>query len=381
MNTIKYLILNIVSIAIRLFPFPARTGLYKLGNPDRNSPVFLTCNFRLTVAQLKRVLEGMDAYLLVANSRGINVWCAATGGHFTNHDVVSVLKTSGIDELVDHRKLIMPQFAAAGVESRVVLEKTGWKVTWGPVYARDIPRYLQNDLKKTLDMLNVEFPLSQRIIMAAAWAFPMSLILGLILIPIWQRGIMPVVLVAWGFSLALFVTFPLYSHMFIFKGKKRLFGIFDFAVGGIHLSAWGLFMTGLIAYCIVTDNFSWLMILRWGIVSAIIVNILCYDLTGSVPDVKSSHHEDRLRTVVLDEEKCKGDAICSQVCPRNCFDINNERHVATMPGAERCVQCGACIIQCPGDALCFQEENGEIIPPETIRKFKLNLSGKRVVEP
>jgi NAD-dependent dihydropyrimidine dehydrogenase PreA subunit len=169
--------------------------------------------------------------------------------------------------------------------------------------------------------------------------------------------------------------------MFIFKGKKRLFGIFDFAVGGIHLSAWGLFMTGLIAYCIVTDNFSWLMILRWGIVSAIIVNILCYDLTGSVPDVKSSHHEDRLRTVVLDEEKCKGDAICSQVCPRNCFDINNERHVATMPGAERCVQCGACIIQCPGDALCFQEENGEIIPPETIRKFKLNLSGKRVVEP
>jgi len=85
------------------------------------------------VARVKRALRGLDIYLLVANSKGINIWCAATGGLFTNHDVISVLKTSGIENKVEHRNVILPQLAATGIESRIIKKKTGWKSVWGPV--------------------------------------------------------------------------------------------------------------------------------------------------------------------------------------------------------------------------------------------------------
>jgi len=99
---------------------------------------------------------------------------------------------------------------------------------------------------------------------------------------------------------------------------------------------------------------------------------------GSTPVYKSSLLEDRLLKVVLDKERCRGAGFCEQVCPRNCYEVNNTSHKATMPGAERCVQCGACIIQCPFDALSFKSPQGGVIPPENIRKFKLNMMGRRL---
>ena len=81
-----------------------------------------------------------------------------------------------------------------------------------------------------------------------------------------------------------------------------------------------------------------------------------------------------------DEEKCEGDSVCEQICPLNCFEIDRNRNITTIPKANSCVQCGACIVQCPFDALYFESPNGEIITPETVRKFKLNLLGKRFVK-
>ena len=73
---------------LRVMPFPCQTGLIKIGNPGRDAPVLLTGNFRLTVARVIHAIKGLDAYLLVANSRGINVWCAATGGMLDRKSVV-----------------------------------------------------------------------------------------------------------------------------------------------------------------------------------------------------------------------------------------------------------------------------------------------------
>ena len=148
--------------------------------PDRNrsagpdSPVLLTCNFQLTVERVKRVLEGMDAYLLVANSRGVNVWCAATGGLLTDHDVISVLKTSGIEDRVDHRQVVLPQLAATGIEGKVVQHRTGWRVVWGPVQRRGYSRLSGQRDARTRSMRTVTFPWPQRLEMAVAWAFPIS---------------------------------------------------------------------------------------------------------------------------------------------------------------------------------------------------------------
>jgi CO dehydrogenase/acetyl-CoA synthase gamma subunit (corrinoid Fe-S protein) len=165
---LRYLWINVVQTLLRVLPFPRRTGLIKIGKPNRSSPVLLTCNFQLTVERVKRALAGIDAYLLVANSRGVNVWCAATGGLLTDHDVISVLKTSGIEDLVDHRKVILPQLAATGIEGKVIHRKAGWKVVWGPVYAADIPTFLRNGQQTGRPLRTVSFLWPQRLEMAVA---------------------------------------------------------------------------------------------------------------------------------------------------------------------------------------------------------------------
>jgi len=380
MNLPKFIGVNIVETLLRVLPFPCKTGLIKIGNPDRNSPVFLTCNYHLTVERVKRVLKGIDAYLLIANSRGINVWCAATGGLFTNHNVISVLKVSGIEELVDHRNIMLPQLAATGIEADVIKKKTGWKVIWGPVYAKDIPAFIRNKLKKTPKMREVEFPLRQRIEMALAWAFPISIISALIMIPLWHEAISALIFLVWGLSFLIFVSFPLYSQWLSSEDKRIGFVFFDFGRGGFQLILWGVLILGLIVYSLVADDFSRGFLFRWSFITLIAVLLLSIDLMGSTPVYKSGLHEDRLLRVILDEKKCRGAGFCEQVCPRNCYEVDRNRHIATIPRAGRCVQCGACIVQCTFDALYFESPKGKVIHPETIRRFKLNLIGKRLVK-
>jgi len=376
MKNLRYWLLTLVQTLLRVLPFPCHTGLVRIGNPGRGAPVLLTGNFRLTVERVRRALEGIDAYLLVANSRGLNVWCAATGGHLTNHDVVSVLKTSGIAELVDHRQVILPQLAATGIEGRVIHDKTGWSVVWGPVYAESIPRFLGSGLTKTAEMRTVRFAWPQRLEMAVAWAFPISL-LSLLALPFWQGGVVPLVGFIWGASLAMFLAFPLYRARLRTTEKNVGFIFFDFGKRGVPLILWVLFMLALVGCSLLTGAFSWELVLRWGLSSLIVLLILGLDLMGSTPEYKSGLHDDRLLRIELDAQRCKGAARCEQVCPTNVFNVDPDRRLAILSRAGQCVQCGACIVQCPFDALHFRGPGGEVVAPETIRRFKLNLLGNR----
>ena len=121
-DTIKTAIQTI----LRMAPWPTETGLRVVGHPDADAPVLVTCNFDLTVRRVLEALEGMDCYLLVAPSKGINVWCAAGGGMLNVHSVTSVVKTSRIGDIVDHRTLILPQLSAPGVDIQRVERECGW---------------------------------------------------------------------------------------------------------------------------------------------------------------------------------------------------------------------------------------------------------------
>lgn len=380
MKRLSLLWIEFVQTLLRMLPFPCETGLVEIGRPGRDSPVLLTCNFRLTVERVKRALEGLDAYLLVANSRGVNVWCAATGGLLSNHDVVSVLKTSGIDERVDHREVILPQLAATGIEGPAVHKKTGWRVVWGPVEAAALPTFLRSGLEATTAMRTAEFRWPQRLEMAVAWAFPISLIGGLLAFPFWRDAVVPLVGLVWASSLLLFLSFPLYQGR-LDGGKKSVgFVFFDFGPRGGPVVLWLCFLLGVAGYAALSGDLSWTPILRWGAASLVVLAILGLDLMGSTPTFKSGLHEDRLLRITLDEEKCKGAAFCEQVCPVKVFDIDHERRLAVLARTRRCVQCGACVVQCPFDALYFQHPQGGVLPPDTLRRFKLNLLGKRVVQ-
>ncbi len=380
MSLFSYVIVSIVSSLLRFLPLPAKTGLIRLGNPDRNSPVLLTVNYLLTLARVKRALEGVDAFLLVANSKGINVWCAATGGHLTGHEVISALKTTHIAQMVAHRNVILPQLAATGVEAAMVKERSGWRIIWGPVYAADIPAFLRNDCRKTLAMRQAEFPWKQRLEMAIAWAFPVSVIPAVIMVPFWPEAIPLLVCLVWLLSLLIFMSFPLYKRWLGSRSKRVGFVFFDFGRGGLHLVLWGIAMIGLATYSMSTGVHSWAFFLRWAFVSLVLVLIVSLDLTGSTPVYKSGLHEDRRLEISLDEVKCRSVGVCEQVCPRNCYEMNSGQHKVTLPRPDWCVQCGACIVQCPFDALYFRSPTGDIIPAERIRKFRLNLMGKRLVK-
>lgn len=375
-SRLTYAWVTALTTLLRLLPFPARTGLVRVGDPGRDSPVLLTSNFRLTVERVKRALKGIDAYLLVANGHGVNAWCASTGGLLTNHDVVSALKTSGIDELVDHRQLILPQLAATGIEGHVVDEKTGWRVAWGPVEASDVPAFLDGGLEATPPMRAVGFPWRRRLEMAVAWAFPISL-LTLVVLPFWSEGVLPLMGFVWALSLLIFLGFPLYEGRLRTAGKHAGFILFDLGRHGLPVLMWLCLLLLGLGVAALLGELSLRLGLGLGVGSLAILLILSLDLTGSTPTYKSGLHADRLLAITLDEELCDGVGLCVQVCPKGVFELDADRRLARLSGSPECVQCGACIVQCPRDALCFTDPGGGVVTPEVVREFKLNLIGSR----
>ena len=203
-TTLGTILRDLYCLLTRIWPpyLRFRPGLYRVGRPGPEAPVLVTGNFDLTVRRLVRAIRSLDAYVLVGDSRGINVWCAAGGGHFTADDVISAVKHSGLEELVVHRRLILPQLCANGVKGESIEESTGWRVSWGPTRAADIPAYLARECRKTDLMRSVDFPLVDRLEMTLVmWLFWASL-LALILLVV-RRGL---VIPALASSLALFLV-------------------------------------------------------------------------------------------------------------------------------------------------------------------------------
>lgn len=378
-GALRFGCIEILLTFLRVLPFPCKTGLVRLGTPTRSSPVFLTGNFLLTVERVKRALEGIDAYLLVANSRGVNVWCAATGGLLTHHDVVSVLKTSGIEALVDHRRVILPQLAATGIEGKVIHERAGWKILWGPVNAAAIPEFLRGGMETVPEMRTVDFPWRERLEMAVAWAFPISL-LALLAAPLWPEGAWSLTALVWICSVLLFLGFPLYAPYLESRGGSAGSAAWNLRALRLPLLLSLAVALALVGYAALADGVSWGFALRWSLASLVVLLVLGLDLAGSTPMYKSGLHEDRLLRIELDALRCKGAGFCERVCPKDVFEVDHRRRLATLPRVDACVQCGACIVQCPFDALFFRSPTGGVVAPETVRRFKLNLLGAREID-
>jgi hypothetical protein len=141
-------------------------GLYGVGTPGSESPVLVTANYKLTFDKLRKELGGIDAWVLVLDTKGVNVWCAAGKGTFGTRELERRIVAARLPDVVSHRTLILPQLGATGVSAYEVKRDTGWQVRFGPVRARDIPAFLSNGMKKDAMMRRVLFPLTERMAVA-----------------------------------------------------------------------------------------------------------------------------------------------------------------------------------------------------------------------
>jgi hypothetical protein len=139
-------------------------GLYKLGSPAADSPVFVTANYSLSFDALRTVLGGRDAYILVLDTKGVNVWCAAGKKTFGTRELVNRIQLVNLNEVVNHHRIILPQLGAPGIAAHEIKQQTGFVVEYGPVRAADLPEYLK-DHKATTEMREVKFPLRDRIVL------------------------------------------------------------------------------------------------------------------------------------------------------------------------------------------------------------------------
>ena len=91
---------------------------------------------------MRRALNGMDAWLLVLDTKGINVWCAAGKGTFSTKELIRQINLVGLEKIVNHHKVIVPQLGAVGVSAHEVKKSTGFSVIYGPVRAEDIHDFI-----------------------------------------------------------------------------------------------------------------------------------------------------------------------------------------------------------------------------------------------
>jgi CO dehydrogenase/acetyl-CoA synthase gamma subunit (corrinoid Fe-S protein) len=108
-------------------------GLYALGEPDHQSPVLVTANYKMSFDRLREALLNRKAWILVLDTNGINVWCAAGKGTFGTDELIRRVEFCGLNQVVSHRRLILPQLSGPGVAAYKVKKRIGFKVIFGPV--------------------------------------------------------------------------------------------------------------------------------------------------------------------------------------------------------------------------------------------------------
>ncbi len=140
-------------------------GLYAVGDPSAESAVFVSANYKMSFDRLRSQLAGRDGWILVLDTKGINVWCAAGKGTFGTDEIVTRAAAVGLAEIVSHRKLIVPQLGAPGVSAHEVKKRSSFSVVYGPVRAEDLPAFLDAGMKATPEMRLVTFPLADRAVL------------------------------------------------------------------------------------------------------------------------------------------------------------------------------------------------------------------------
>ena len=171
-------------------------GLYAFGEPGPHDDVLVSANYKLSFDTLRGRLGGLSCWILVLDTKGVNVWCAAGKGTFGTDELVRSIFETRLEEVVNHRRLLLPQLGAVGVNAGEVRRRTGFRVSFGPVRAADIKEYMRAGYKKTTEMSTVRFTLWDRLVLTpmeinpVMKKYPWFAAAALILFGIERQGVM-----------------------------------------------------------------------------------------------------------------------------------------------------------------------------------------------
>lgn len=256
-------------------------GLYAIGSPDQDAPVLVTANYKMSYDLVRSTIKGHSVWLLVLETYGINVWCAAGKGTFGTGELVKRIGLSGLEKVVNHRTLLLPIMGAAGVKAVEVKKRTGFDVRFATLRIQDLPEYLENGMQATPAMRELTFSLRERLVLV-----PMELVIGVksvlfvgaplaaaygaaggdfSLIRFWEALVLYLVAVVCGSVLTPLLLPFLPGRMFSIKG----------AVAGVAVSA-GIFVSR-------AGALTWREICALGCVTASVSAFYAMNFTGSTP--------------------------------------------------------------------------------------------------
>lgn len=258
-------------------------GLYKLGDPGKEAEVIVTANYKLSFDLVRKNLEGLDAWVLVLETYGINVWCAAGKGTFGTEELIRQIKDSRLDLYISHKRVIVPQLGAPGISGHKVNEATGFRVKFGPIRAEDIRDYVAGGLKKDRAMRSVRFDLKDRILLSPVEVvnslryllYAMVIMVGIsgisssgyALADLWNEGVRAVLYLILAYFTGAFLSPVLlpwlpFRH---FGGKGMVAGFVTF---------------GLLA-CLGWSSHPPLFFVGWFLISGAISSFLAMNFTGA----------------------------------------------------------------------------------------------------
>jgi ubiquinone/menaquinone biosynthesis C-methylase UbiE/NAD-dependent dihydropyrimidine dehydrogenase PreA subunit len=356
----RSLIRSILDFCGRWFPNPVMPGLRRIGVPDRDSPVLVTGNFHLTVRRVEKSLKRQNCHLLVVQTKGINVWCASAGGEMNTHSILTALKTSDMARFVDHRELILPQLSAPGIDTRLLKQVSGWKGKWGPVYAIHLPDFLSRGHTKTQEQRRVRFDMLFRMEMLFSMNFLLWLFFTIIALTMDPAWAVVMTLIFWG---AGFILYAGYYLLPFERGwsKALMLTIATMAV--------------FILISVLRGGESWQHV-GWMIFTSLVILSIGFDLKGIVGDqsseagallnrmgFKSVGNLFRARYVhtgmiTQDKSRCISCGICRSVCPVDVHGIGENQKDIVIVNNATCLNCSACVRQCPEKALFFRQFGG-----------------------
>jgi len=145
-------IASLITLRLNIFtdpqkPIQVEPKVYPIGEPDADSPVFLTTNFSLTYFIVGGEIEnsGLNAWLVVPECEGMSVLTAWAAGKFSGATVAKFCKEIGLEEQVNRREIIIPGYVAQ-ISGDLEESLPGWSVLVGPQEASDIESFIKTRL-------------------------------------------------------------------------------------------------------------------------------------------------------------------------------------------------------------------------------------------